>query len=200
MCFKLQGHRLLKRLTGALLAVLGLLLAVGLALGNEEQQRAQIGLRLFRTMLAADQDLDQKVAADGVLDIVLLYRDDKQLAEEFAAALRDSGRSGQQGLIKDYPIRINITNDPELKAFHGQIPAGIYLLQSLSDAALAAVIRYATTRRRILFSPFAGDVEKGVLTGFIIGVRVTPYLNQKTLKKSGIQFKNLLLRVAKVYE
>lgn len=200
MYFKRLGHSPLRQLTGTLLVVLGLLLAVGSALGNEEKQRAQIGLRLFRTMLAADQDLDRKIAADGALDIVLLYRDNRQLAEEFADALRISGRSGQQGLLKNYPIRVTITNDPELAAYNERVPAGIYLVQSLPNAALVRVIRYATARRRILFSPFAGDVEKGVLTGFIIGVRVLPYLNQYTLEKSGIQFKSLLLRVAKIYE
>ncbi len=194
------GHHSLKRFSWIWIALLGLLIASGTALGNEEEQRARIGLRLFRTLLAADQDLERKVTSKGELDLVLLYRDDKQLAAEFAAALLASGRSGQQGTIKRYPIRVNITNDPELKAFREQTPAGIYLVQSLSNEALAAVVRYATTQQRILFSPFAGDVEKGVLTGFIIEVRVTPYLNQNTLKKSGIHFKSLLLRVSRVYE
>ncbi|MCP5157808.1 MAG: hypothetical protein H6974_04080 [Gammaproteobacteria bacterium] len=179
--------------------LLGLLSASYGALGDPQEQRVQIGLRLFRTLLAADRDLEKKVNAAGQLELALLYRDDRKRAEEFATALQTSGHGGQQGKVKNYPLQFILTDDKHLKELR-QTPAAIYLIQPLSDAALETVIRYGVDHQRIVFSPFAGHVEKGILAGLVIEVRVMPYINRTTLQQSGIQLNQLLLKVAKIHD
>ena len=180
--------------------LLSLLSASYGALGDPQEQRVQIGLRLFRALLAADKDLEQKVNAQGWLELALLYWSDRQKAEEFATALQASGHGNAQGRIKHYPIQVTLVDGAHLGALQEQAPAAIYLVQSLPDPVLEEVIQYGIDHQRVVFSPFEGHVEKGVLAGLAIEVRVLPYINQTTLKRSGIRLKSLLLKVAKIHE
>ncbi|MEZ5584768.1 MAG: hypothetical protein R3F37_20165 [Candidatus Competibacteraceae bacterium] len=170
------------------------------AQSGPQEQRVQIGLRLFRALLAADQDLGQKVNAQGQLSLALLYRDDRRQAEVFATALQESGRGSEQGKIRNYPIRIILIDGIHLKELQEQAPAAIYLVQPLPDPILESVIRYGIDHQRIVFSPFEGHVEKGVLAGLAIEGRVLPYINRITLRRSGVRLKSLLLKVAKIHE
>ncbi|MEZ5583315.1 MAG: hypothetical protein R3F37_11680 [Candidatus Competibacteraceae bacterium] len=188
------------RLLPWLVIVLGCLVTFHVALGSSQDQRVQIGLRLFRTLLAADQELKKKVDVDGRLELILIYRDDRNQAEAFAKALEISGRGDQQGKIKDFPLQITPIDIADLEVLQQRVPAAIYLVQPLPKSLLEAVIQYGIDHQRIVFSPFVGDVENGVLAGFAIGVRVRPYINRNTLERSEVQLKSLLLKVAKLYE
>lgn len=188
------------RLSLLLGVLLGVLSVVPGALSGPQEQRVQIGLRLFRALLAADQDLGQKVNAQGQLGLALLYRDDRRQAEAFATALQESGHGNEQGKIRNYPIQIILIDGIHLKELQERAPAAIYLVQPLPDSILESVIRYGIDHQRIVFSPFEGHVEKGVLAGLAIEVRVLPYINRITLRQSRIRLKNLLLHVAKIHE
>jgi len=165
----------------------------------DEEQVVQIGLRLFRTLLAADEDLTQKVGPDGVLELVLLHRGDARAAESFAEALGASGHGDQQGTVKGIELRVRISDDPTLAAFSQDPPAGVYLVQRLSDQALSSASGWAAAHHRLLFSPFDGDVERGASAGVAIGVRVQPYLNRPMLDRSGVRLKDLLFKVSKIH-
>lgn len=188
------------RLSLSLGILLGFLSVLHGALGGPQEQRVQIGLRLFRTLLAADQDLAEKVNADGRLELALIYRDDRGRAEEFATALQESGHGSEQGKIKNFPIQITLTDVARLKELWRQAPAAIYLVQPLPDSVLETVTRYGIDHQRIVFSPFEGQVEKGALAGLAIEVRVMPYINGATLKQSGVRLNHLLLKVAKIHD
>lgn len=185
-----------KRIFLWLLILLSCLDTFSVALGSPQEQRVQIGLRLFRTLLAADQNLSGKVDTQGRLELVLLYQDDRSQAEEFAKALRSSG----QGKIKKIPLQVTPLDIANLAALRTRVPAALYLVQPLPKTILSTVIQYGIDQQRMVFSPFEGDVEKGVLAGLAIEVRVLPYVNQTTLQQSRIQLKELLLKVAKIYE
>ncbi|MCP5420049.1 MAG: hypothetical protein H6969_06095 [Gammaproteobacteria bacterium] len=169
------------------------------AMGDPAEQRVQIGLRLFRTLVAADQDLEDKTDAEGRLELALLYQNDRNQAEMLAEALRESGHGNEQGKIKNHPLRTVPVDLDTLKRLQ-PVPAAIYLVQPLPKPDLASVIRYGVDHHRIVFSPFEGQVEQGVLAGLAIEVRVMPHINQTTLRQSGIRLKELLLKVAKIHE
>lgn len=192
-----SGSRRLALLLGILLSLLS---ASYGALGDPQEQRAQIGLRLFRALLAADEDLEQKLNAQGRLGLALLYQDDRRRAEEFATALRESGHGSEQGKIRNHPIQIILMDGVHIKELQKQAPAAIYLVQPLPDPILQQVIQYGIDYQRIVFSPFEGHVEKGILAGLAIEVRVLPYINRMTLRRSGVRLKSLLLKVAKIHE
>ena len=194
------GSRSPNHLSLLLGILLGFLSVLHGALGGPQEQRVQIGLRLFRTLLAADRDLAEKVNAEGRLELALIYQDDRTQAEQFAMALQESGHGSEQGKIRNFPIQITLTDVAHLKELRQRAPAAIYLVQPLPDPALGAVIRYGIDHQRIVFSPFAGQVEKGTLAGLAIEVRVMPYINETTLKQSGIRLNSLLLKVAKIHD
>jgi hypothetical protein len=196
----MSDHSRLKHFALLLGILLGFLSVWQEALGGPQEQRVQIGLRLFRTLLAADQDLAKKVSVEGRLELALIYRDDRRQAEEFATALRESGHGSEQGKIRNYPIQVTLIDGAHLEELQQQAPAAIYLVQPLPDPVLEAVIRYGVDHQRMVFSPFEGHVEKGTLAGLAIEVRVMPYINLTTLKQSGIRLNNLLLKVAKLHD
>lgn len=163
------------------------------------EQRVQIGLRLFRTLIAADQDLESKINPQGQLELALFYWNNRQQAQALAEALHESGHGDEQGKIKNFPLQIVLVNIDTLGELQ-QVPAAIYLVQPLPKSILETVIQYGIDHHRIVFSPFEGQVEQGVLAGLAIEVRVMPYINRATLTRSSIRLKDLLLKVARIHE
>ncbi|WP_022669170.1 hypothetical protein [Desulfospira joergensenii] len=103
------------------------------------------------------------------------------------------------GRIHGIPIRVEVTTDTSLEQYSKEPPAGIFLVQEISDD-LERVINFGKLHKIIVFSPFEGDVEAGVLGGIHISERMLPYINQRTLDASGIKIKPFFLRVSKHYE
>ena len=52
----------------------------------------------------------------------------------------------------------------------------------------------------IVYSPFEGHVEKGVLGGLSVEAQVRPYVNRATVEASQITLKPFFMEVAKVYQ
>lgn len=159
-------------------------------------RRITAGAKIFRALLAADIDIDQKAGDDGNLKLCLLYIDDTDNAEKAATALlgRDDPR------IREIAVRIETL--PYEKCFkqEGTPFAGIFLTQRLNTLQLQTLTAYANTRHLVVFSPFEGDVERGVQSGIAVEARVRPYLNTTALHAARVQLKSFFLKVAKTYE
>ncbi len=65
---------------------------------------------------------------------------------------------------------------------------------------MQSLVRFGIDRHVIVYSPFEGDVESGILGGLSIEAQVRPYLNRATLESSHIMLKEFFLKVAKVYQ
>jgi hypothetical protein len=100
--------------------------------------------------------------------------------------------------IRNIPVRVEISNDLAMSAYADNPPAGIFILQPLGEK-LPELIRFAVNKGIILFSPFQGDVEKGVLGGLHISDRVLPYINKSTMNSAGINIKQFFIRVSVIY-
>lgn len=170
------------------------------AASDQDMRRARIGIRLFRTALASDIQLAQKLGAQQQVPLVVLHRDDPEAAQEAAETLRTSGQGASKGQIVGWPVDVKVMPVAEFLLADEQTPAGIFLLQDLSDEQLQPLIRYSRERQIILYSSVEGHVERGVLAGIDVGVRVLPYINMPTLAASGLQIKALFLKVAKHYD
>jgi hypothetical protein len=177
------------------LACLLLALGAGRALLGDalEDRRTEAGLKLFRSILAADVDLAKKTVEDGKLLAVFLYTDDRKRAEELAQRL--SGGEPLHGLT----VVAEVTSDASLSAYSERRPAGVFVAQVPPAAALKSVVQYGISRHVIVYSPFEGHVESGVLAGLAVEAQVRPYLNLATLNASSITLKEFFLKVAKVY-
>lgn len=161
-----------------------------------QDRRVQAGLRLFKAMLAADLDLEQRVDG-GKLLIVFFYVTDPAAAADLAKRFQGDDQAGK---VRGLPVNVVTADAAGLAALGDRKPAGIFLAEPPAEKALAALIRTSADRRTILYSPFEGHVEKGVLGGIAVEAQVRPYVNRGALETSGIRLKTFFLKVTKVYE
>jgi len=182
-----------------------LLVMVGWALASttsadEDSTRIRIGLKLFRTILAADTQITQKHNAHNELPLTLIYKSNQSQALLYAEKLRNLGKGKSQGKIKKISIVINILSSAELDKLPLHKPAGIYIIEELDVNTIQQLVNYGINQQIITFSPFSGAVEQGVTAGLIIDARVKPYINNTTLKSSQLQLKSFFLKVSTKYE
>jgi hypothetical protein len=155
-------------------------------------RRAWAGLDLFPSLLAADADIAEKKRPDGALHLLLVYQNRQDLAESMRTHLKEVTK------IHDIPIRIRITGIDELSDKVEPSVAGIFLVERAGDE-IEAVIRLGQEHRAVVFSPFAGDVERGVSSGIIITDRILPHVNVEAMRLSGVRIKPFFLRIAEQY-
>lgn len=174
---------------------LGLSLAgAGVHADSYDDRRVRTGARLFRSLLAADVALERKIGTDGRLH-VLVYADDADVAAEVARLIAPADTD--QGAVRGLPVSVGIVE--ELPSVDSAAPVGLFLATAPAAADLDRLIGWGIAEGVILYSPFEGHVERGVLAGLSIEARVRPFLNQRTLDASGIALKPFYLRVAKVH-
>jgi hypothetical protein len=174
------------------LLTLALLHPLGLRGDEIEDRRIEIGARLFRALLAADLDLQKKTASNDRLHIVFFYAGASQRADDLVKSFDSTS-------IRELPVTAEATNDPSIDKRSKAVPAGIFIVDLLPRQTLKSLIRYGIEHHVIVYSPFEGDVESGVLGGLSIEAQVRPFLNQATLDASHIVLKPIFMKVAKVY-
>jgi hypothetical protein len=157
-------------------------------------RRMEAGLRLFRALLAADLDLPKKTLPSNQLLVVFYYTGDGRKATGLAKSF--SAGCDVHGL----PVVAEAANDATLAKYTGRMPAAVFISEPAPRAALQSLIRFGIEHRLIVYSPFEGDVENGVLGGLSIEAQVRPFLNRATLESSHIALKTFFLQVAKVYQ
>lgn len=171
-----------------------------LSANEDDEILVRNGLKMFRTILIADQDIEDKHNADAGIDIIFIYRDDLPRAQNLARRFVLMGRGAAKGKIKDRPISVHISTSLEQIRKQELRPAGLFILDKVSDEALSDAIKYGLEHNIVTFSPFKGDVEKGVLSGIVIDTRPRPFINQQTLQRSELRIKSFFLKVAEIYE
>ena len=189
------AHRSLRCVRAFVL--LAIAFALPLAADDVQDRRAQTGVRLFRTLLAADLDLPKKTVGPNQLLIVFFYVDDRQRAADLAARFAGDAKAPEK--IRDLDVVIELSNDPTLAAHAKRVPAGVFIAQPPKQDALKSLVRYGIQRRVIVYSPYEGHVESGVLGGLSIEAQVRPFINLATLEASHISLKEFFLKVTKVY-
>jgi hypothetical protein len=171
--------------------------SISLHAESEDERRVKAGARLFRAMLSADVDIDKK-SHDGALTILIVRSERSSfegLAQEIITPPDEEGAS-----IRDLPLQSRVIGVEELGTDVASRCAGLFLAGRLSSSDLQSVIRYASEKRVIAFSPFEGDVEQGVSGGLSVEARVKPYVNGPALAKAGVQLKDKFMKVAKTFQ
>jgi hypothetical protein len=182
-----------------LAVVIALAVALGAPLAADDlaDVRAQAGARLFRAFLSADVDVDRKKVEKDQILVVFLYADDRQRAAGLAASF--AGNPKDAITIHGAPVLVELSSDTSLASYAGRVPAGIFLVQPPSQNTLKSIIRYGIDHHVIVYSPFEGHVERGVLGGLAVEAQVRPYVNLTTLDASNITLKPLFFKVTKVF-
>lgn len=184
---------MLNRALSLLLALT--LLCAGASAAEYDQWRVLVGAKLFRSLVAADQQLADKLDAQGRVDLVVLYHEDPDAPTEALDWLHGKTRSGIQShpaIIRKLPLGALTTQS--------NVPSALFIAERLPDTLLQAVIQYANSRGIVLYSPFEGDVEAGVFAGVSVEAQVRPYINREAMRAAGLSIKPFFLKIARTYE
>jgi len=167
----------------------------------QEQRRTRMGLRIFGALIQADEQIAAK-SDNATLLVLLLYDKDFATADSYRTELLKSTNSHLNIGAQSYSLNAEVVRADQVhdythsKYAHSKI-AGVFLTERLFDANLQSLIQFSEDQGTVLFSPFEGDVEKGVSAGLSIEAKVRPKLNARSLARSRIQLKKLFLRIAK---
>jgi hypothetical protein len=187
-----------RQLLSILLALLLSMMPTGVMshylLDGYSDYRADIGLKLFRSLLSSDLKIAGKTDDNNQLCIVILYLNSPSATTDYQDQLA--------ALLPDFAGVTTTIRLMSLQQFlqRSEKVAGLYLAQQLNADELQAVVNKAISQQFVVFSPFEGDVEQGVLAGISVQASVRPYINQKTLKASSLQIKDFYLKAARLYE
>lgn len=161
-----------------------------------EKRRVDISLTIFPRIVAVDNNFRSKLNSENKVQLVFLYVDEKNRAVALSKSLKKKNKNigGMEVSVREVSV------DELLGAGEDEISTAIFISERLSDDDLKKVITFSQKRGRILFSPFVGDVERGVTVGISVTNRVKPYFNLATLKSSGVVINALLMKMSKRYE
>jgi hypothetical protein len=154
--------------------------------------RLHIGLNLLPAIIAANKSL-ATTDPDQNLPIYLVYHENPNQAEYLEQYLN------QLGKVRNRSLDVMTIALDELLAREPPPLAVVFITEPL-DQRLPDLVQFAQHQRALLFSPFDGDVERGVATGFQVTDKVLPLVNITALKQSKIQLKAFFLRIAVKYE
>jgi len=185
-----------RRVLGAIslaLLLLGSSWLGAIAADEADARRLTVGINLFPAVLAADQDIAGKRSGGAPLRLLLVHRDEQTLVEELAAVLRD------KGAIRGIPLEVDIVPIEGLAAYPGAKAAGVFVAQRFGDD-IRSVVEFSRRYRLLSFSPFEGDVERGVAAGMVVSDRVLPYVNVAAVDASGLRIKPFFMKIAERYE
>lgn len=183
-------------------AILMLFVAMGVFADNleyaseSEKRRVDISLTIFPRIVAVDNGFRSKLGPENKAQLIFLYVDEKDRATSLAEALKLKNKNiGGMGVsAKAVSLNDILSVNKEFNS------TAIFLSERLGDDDLKKIIKFSVERNRILFSPYAGDVERGAMVGISVTNRVKPFFNLATLKKSKIVINALLMKMSRRYE
>jgi len=184
------------------LALFVIFTAVGVAADNpifsdeEEKRRIDISLTIFPRIVAVDNNFRSKLSSVRKVNLAFIYSDSKDAAQSLAELMKKKNKNiGGMGVEA-----IAVSVDELVSEKHKHDITAFFLSERLKKSSLEDVLAFAEKKNRIVFSPFTGDVERGVTVGISVTNRVKPYFNLSTLKKSDIVINALLMKMSKRYE
>jgi len=160
-----------------------------------EERRIKISLAIFPKIVAVDQDLESKLTRDNNVKFLFVYDNNKSKAEALSELLRDKVTN-----IAGKPVRIVVMNVRDVSLIFTDRSAAIFITERLDKTQFDKIVRVGVSEQIMVFSPYAGDVERGATVGVAIGNRVRPYFNVDTLNTSKVNILKKLLKVSKRYE
>ena len=191
MTLKLKRNRITAAINILLLFLC--LLSLHAHADEVETRRIMVGLKLFPAVVAADYLVTEKKGKDGRLLLLILHEDNIKQANELANSLR------QIDQIKNIPIKVEVHTFNEFLNQKLPVRAAAFIAEP-ANSLINEIINQGITSSTLIFSPFKGDVEKGIHSGFIVSDRILPHVNIQTLNQSGIKLKPFFLRVSMQHE
>lgn len=174
--------------------LLGISASDNLFADETEKRRVDISISIFPRIVAVDNQFREKLNKDKKAQLLFVYDSDKKFAQDVAARV-----GGAANNIGGMPIVTRVEAVTEMLPGN-EVPVAIFIVEKLSGEQLEKVVGYAESANRLLFSPFSGDVERGVMVGISVTNRVKPYFNMSALRHSKVVINALLMKMSKRHE
>ncbi len=158
------------------------------------ERRIIVGQKLFRTMLVSNLNYKNNISPEGRIYVDLLYQYDNEQAKKLA-----SGLTLELTAIHGVPVIVRPLSITQYVHAQQVSSIGAFITEKIDRNSLQQVIVKGHKNQHILFSPFEGDVEKGVMAGLSVESRVRPYVNISALKHSNVEMKPFFIKVSKLY-
>ena len=179
-----------------LVVLLPLLLCVNPVFSGEvEDRRINISLSIFPKVVAVDKDLEDKLTDDDKIKFLLIYDKDWEKANTLSTRLLKKITN-----LRGKHIEVVVKQARDVSLIFPEKAAAIFLTERLNSVQFDKIVRAGISEHITVFSPYAGDVERGATVGLAIGNRIKPYFNLNTLKASKLNINQRLLKISKRYE
>ncbi len=152
--------------------------------------RLEIGLNLLPSVIASNTRLG--LAEDEEkepLTIYVMYIENRKLAEQSMQRLTKLDN------IRGYPLNIKAVSIDQLLNTEPDRYSTLINIEPLVNNR-EQLIQFCQRNQMLFFSPFKGDVEKGVMAGYEVTNKVLPAVNLSALKAANIHLKAFFLRIA----
>ncbi len=163
----------------------------------EEERRMGIGSKLFPSIVSVDMGLKTKLSPKThALHLAFVYRQRPATLGKHLALLRHRLKTVRKIPVVMETIPLQRLTD------QGEVPfvSAVFIADKLSDEDLTALLKITAKRHLVTFSPFEGDVQRGVVAGLYISSRILPYINIHAAKTAGVVFHPMFLKLARHYE
>lgn len=160
-----------------------------------QQRRITISASIFPRIIAVDSELSSKLDEKGNVRLGIIYYTDLKGAKKIAKSMTRKIKN-----ISGNNIIIDFISFENTKFENKRNLSGIFISQEVSDLDLTTIKSYANNRHIIYFSPFKGDVERGVMAGIFIGAKIRPYFNLTSIGNAKVLLKPAIIKVSKTYE
>lgn len=173
------------------ICMLGAIPFTCLAENQHSAGRKIIAVNLLPSLLSADIELEKKLSTDNRLEIRVIYVEDAQAGFQLSSSL---------GMIKQINgFAVRLTTEPLAQSLdtEREAPAVYFIAERLPN--ITPLLRVAKSRGRMLYSPYSGDVERGITAGISLTDRILPYVNRQSLKDARVKLKPFFLKVANQY-
>jgi len=162
---------------------------------DTRDRRVIISASIFPRIVAVDLDLAQKLDASKNVRLGLIYVSNKLAAEKIARLMTRNIKN-----IAGNNIVIELINVTEFDFGNLGRLTGLFFVQRVSAEQLKKISLYSKQFNVLTFSPFEGDIERGVMASIFVGAKIRPYFNLASLSRAGVNLKSALIRVSKTYE
>jgi hypothetical protein len=177
-----------------LIFIVILLLASDIYANHDVQARLEIGINILPSVIAANMrwNIEEKYKQQPIT-LFIIYDENRKLARDALSKLTRIKK------IRGHRVKKEIVSMSEILSSTTDENSVLFIVEPLFENSERA-IEFSRSHQSLLFSPFKGDVEKGVMTGFDVTNKVLPAVNLKALKESNIRLKAFFLRIAVSYD
>lgn len=157
-------------------------------------RRLSISAAIFPRIVGVDQNLPDKLANNQVV-LQIVYHRKTEIANRVKTIMQN-----KVARISGHPIEVKLIRLDQLNTDIIKGSAGLFIADPLQDREFSLVSQLCRSGQRICFSPYPGDVERGILAGIYIDSQIRPYFNREALRASGVNINPILLKASKTYE